>query len=104
MTRPIALSDDDLDWLRSAANDESITYVAMARRIGVCVDTLKRILVRYGIKDFTNPKYFAANQKPQVPTWTRPCMICGDTKPRPKPKYICHTCKLQRDWKDDDLL
>ena len=49
------LTERDLEWLREAHEDES--YPAMARRIGCCVDTLKRILVREGLQDFDGAKY-----------------------------------------------
>jgi hypothetical protein len=50
MPRIVSVSDADLDWLRS--NHDAHSYSDMAQRIGCCVDTLKRILVREGLQEF----------------------------------------------------
>jgi hypothetical protein len=70
----------------------------MADHLNVCVDTLKRILVREGIADFSAAKYVIANSEiTKTETWHRPCMNCGSTRPRPKWQYTCNACKKNRD-------
>ena len=49
----------------------------------MCVDTLKRILVREGLRDFEGAKYVVA-RKVTVAMWERPCMDCKSTELRPK--------------------
>ena len=55
MPRVVPVSDEDKTWLRK--NHKDYTYSDMAQRIGCCVDTLKRILVREGLQEFDGAKY-----------------------------------------------
>lgn len=74
----------------------------IAIQLNVCVDTLKRILMREHIAHFDGAKYAVA-QKHQTRTWTRPCMVCHSTKPRPHSQYICTPChESQLDGLPDD--
>jgi hypothetical protein len=67
----------------------------MAAHIGCCIDTLKRILVKMGLEDFPGAKYqVALRLKPTQ--WNRPCMDCGDQKPRPRAWYYCPACRSRR--------
>ena len=63
----------------------------MAFRLGFHVDTIKRLLDRYGIHTALSSKHITTDD--QEPTWTRPCMKCKCTTPRPKNQYICTPCK-----------
>ncbi len=88
MPRHISLTDEQLSYLRDNIND--CTFTHLARHIGVCVDTLKRILARHNIKQFDGAKYVP---KFKPATWNRPCMKCKSTATRPKWQYICNSCK-----------
>lgn len=99
MPRSIPLSPEDQDWLR--ANYATLTQREMADHLGCCVDTLKRKLMVLGIAEFSGSKYVAAVPR-YSQTWTRPCMDCGSTKPRPRNHYYCPTCRTRRGFKNDD--
>lgn len=77
--------------------DNKYTYRAMADYMGVCTDTLKRILVREGMAEFDGAKYAISPQRDSQKTWAKPCMKCKDTTPRPKWQYICDRCKENSD-------
>ena len=80
-----------LAWLRHAVA-ANVSHLSMARHLGVHVDTLKRILVREKIAKLDNTKVATlTNNKPK--TWTRPCMRCGCTEPRPRNQYFCDPCR-----------
>lgn len=92
MPRRASYTDSDLEYLRRAVSS-NVSYAEMARRIGVCVDTCKRILHKHGIVEFQGAKYVvAAPLHPSPSLWQRPCMRCGCTKPRPKFQYRCDRC------------
>lgn len=95
---PIRPTPEQLSHLNDmlAAGD---TYVAISRYLGVNVDTLKRILVREGLStSITAAKYVAAEE---VQMWTRPCMGCKSTAPRPKNLYFCDDCRPEDDGTPD---
>lgn len=99
MPKPIPVTESDLDYLREAVED-GLTYRAMAKHLGVCVDTLKRILHRHDIVTFDGAKY---QLKPTYKMWTRPCMTCKDETPREHGLYFCNACRpgdtgLPDDW------
>lgn len=101
MGKSIALTPDQLQYLKaSAANNVPATV--MAKHIGCCTDTLKRILMRHNIAHYDGAKY-ATSQTHNTKFWTRPCMICKTTKPRPKWQYICDGCKDNFSDIDDSL-
>ena len=54
MPKVVNGSDTQMNWLRE--NHDSMSLNDVATRIGVCVDTLKRILVREGIREFEGAK------------------------------------------------
>lgn len=94
MPKKTLVTEAHLAYLRKAVEEE-VSYAAMARHIGVCTDTCKRILHKHDIVQFSGAKFIAA--KPlEVVTWTRPCSGCGDKSPRPKWHYFCNSCKKQR--------
>lgn len=86
MGKPAKLSDEQLEYLRKNADRPCSV---LATHIGVCVDTLKRILVRHDIRHFDGAKYVAARREAY---WSRPCMVCGNTYPRPRNQYRCDAC------------
>lgn len=113
MGRSATVTEEQLDWMRSYYSrmdeqahrklrdgEKELTYAEMARTIGYCVDTLKRILMRNQIATYHSEK-FAVCYSRKSTTWTRPCMRCKSTKPRPKQKYICDKCKCELNWTDD---
>lgn len=74
--------------------EHEYSYRAMAEYVGVCTDTLKRMLVREGLAEFDGAKYaISPAARGEAPTWERPCMRCKDASPRPKWQYICSKCK-----------
>jgi len=97
MPRTVNLTDADKDWLR--ANHTKQSYNSMARHVGVCSDTLKRILVREGLQEFDGAKY-ACSRDMHVKTWTRPCNSCGSTETRPKNYYFCTSCRRRMGYDD----
>lgn len=99
MPRRVAISDDQVAWLRQAKKS-GLSYAEMAAHIGCCEDTLKRILVRNDIATFSSEKYNATAIV--IKTWTRPCNRCGDDTPRPRFQFTCDDChaatNLNPDW------
>lgn len=98
MPKTVAVTSDHLDWLK--ANVDRVPLSAAAAQVGCCVDTLKRILVRNGIKDFDGAKYVPSREFQQK-TWSRPCLDCGCTKKRPKNYYYCFGCRAKRGYTDE---
>jgi len=93
MGKPVNVSRSDIKYLANALRKDR-PYTEMSRHLGVCVDTVKRILQREGLKDFDGAKYVVARTSDNyINMWTRSCMKCGDDKPRPKWQYICNKCK-----------
>lgn len=86
MPRRAPLTEEEVDYLRRNAHRPCSE---LATRIGCCTDTLKRHLVRHGIREFPGAKYA---RRPDPVFWKRPCMSCGCTKPRPKGQYRCTSC------------
>lgn len=98
MPKVVQISDDNMHWL--SQHHANVTLTEAARKLSVCVDTLKRILVREGLRDFEGAKYVVA-RKETVNMWTRPCMDCGSTELRPKNWYYCRKCRADRGYEDD---
>lgn len=96
--RPI--SADQIEWLRHQ-NNIGMSYKDMASHVGVCTDTLKRILHRNRIVLFDGAKY-QDNRDVDLKLWSRPCSSCGDTTPRPKWKFFCRPCAEKRGFTPDD--
>lgn len=88
----IELSPDQIEWLRQA-NDLRVHPTLMAIHLGFHVDTIKRLLDRYGIKEALSSKHITAGYE-QEEMWERPCMKCKTTAPRPRNQYICDRCKV----------
>jgi IS30 family transposase len=87
------LTDEQRERLRHML-DNSYTYKQMADYMGVCTDTLKRILVREGMAEFEGAKYTVSMKElTKSEKWNRPCLKCHGTDTRPKWQYICNTCK-----------
>ena len=92
MPRKATVTTEHLSYLRTAVRDE-VPFTVMARNVGVCVDTCKRILHKHGIMEFEAAKYVAAAPlNPPPAMWSRPCMACGSTELRPKWQYRCDRC------------
>lgn len=97
MAKPVKVSEKQINWLKK--NHESMSLNDVASQLGVCVDTLKRILVREGIRDFEGAKYVVA-RKEVVNMWDRACMDCGTKEQRPKNWYYCKACRAARGFDD----
>lgn len=97
MPKTVTVTDESLCWLRK--NHSTLPYSELASRVGCCVDTLKRILVREGLQDFDGAKYQVKRDEPSK-MWTRPCMTCKDTKPRPKNYFFCLDCRREMGYDD----
>lgn len=88
---------EQVEWLRTNYSPRpGVTqkehFAFLAAHIGVCPDTVRRILVRHNIASFASEKYLVALPKLAPSKWRRPCIICGDTKSRPKWHYRCKRC------------
>jgi hypothetical protein len=88
MPRVVKLSEADITWLREA--NATLTYKQMATHLSCCEDTLKRILVRHGIAEFSGAKYTLP--RPAAVYWSRPCIRCRSTSQRPRMQYTCDSC------------
>lgn len=92
MPRRVPITEAQGEWLEE--NHDKVSYETMAEYVGCCVDTLKRILVRRGLQEFDGAKYQLPREHDKQ-TWTRPCICCSDTRPRPKGYYMCLTCRAK---------
>jgi hypothetical protein len=90
MGKSLLITPDHLEYLRSGVASGTPLTV-MARHVGCCTDTLKRILMRHGLAFFDGAKYAVAVSS-TYKMWTRPCLYCKDDSPRPKNQYICDKC------------
>ena len=97
MPKVVRVSDTDLGWLRTSHHTHS--YHDLAQRIGCCVDTLKRILVREGLQEFDGAKY-QVRRDFEEKTWVRPCMSCASTEKRPKNWFFCKSCRKTMGYED----
>mgnify|MGYP001224558597 FL=1 len=98
MPKPIEIGPTNLRWLRE--NHRKTTYSDMSDRIGVCVDTLKRILVREGLQEFDGAKY-QLRRDVGVAMWNRPCLECSNEELRPKNWFYCRTCRKKRGYEEE---
>ena len=87
MSRKVKLSNEELAWLKS--NHDKFSHHDLAERYSCCVDTIKRILMRLNLQYFPGAKY---QTRPTLPTWKRPCLMCGSTISRPRNQYKCDDC------------
>lgn len=94
----LAHSEEDLTWLR--ANHDKVTLTDAAKRMNVCVDTLKRLLVKEGLREFPGAKYQVARLRYQE-TWDRPCLACGERQTRPRNWFFCRPCRSSRGYDDE---
>lgn len=99
MPKKCLVTQSDIDWLRS--HHTSLPYTAMAKRLNMCVDTLKRVLAREGIQEFDAAKYVVA-PKLQLQMWTRPCTGCRSPERRPKWTYFCSRCQRRHGLSSDE--
>lgn len=95
MTKRFVLSSEQADWLKH--NHSNFTNAHLARQLGCCVDTLKRIMMKMDLAYFPGAKYHYRS-KPK--SWSRPCMICGCTEERPKFQYRCTSCHEREEASD----
>ena len=87
MAKRLRLNAVEIMWLKD--NHLNFTHVELADRYGVCVDTVRRLLMRMGLQYFPGAKY-QHRQRPAK--WTRPCSVCGSKRPRPLNQYRCTSC------------
>ena len=87
MSKRFSLSTEQATWLKQ--NHSDFTNAHLARQLGCCVDTLKRIMMKMELAYFPGAKYHYRS-KPK--TWNRACMICGCKKSRPIQQYRCNSC------------
>jgi hypothetical protein len=99
MGRRIELTRAQLKWLTD--NADYLTEQDLADHVGCCIDTLRRILMREGIRFYDNAKYVVAESRRQK-RWARPCLICKTKEPRPKWQYVCNRCKKRQRTGDLD--
>lgn len=99
MPKRVFVTRDNMHWLHT--HHARTTYAEMARKLHVNVDTLKRILVREGLREFDGAKYQLARDN-DVPQWERACIKCGATTRRPKGWYFCKSCRHKQGWDIDE--
>ena len=87
MAKRLRLTEGEQIWLED--NHERFTHAQLSERYGVCVDTVRRMLMRMELQYFPGAKY-QHRQRPAK--WTRPCTVCGSKKPRPINQYRCVSC------------
>lgn len=87
MAKQRELTKRQRNWLHKRHAD--LDHQTMADKLGCCVDTLKRILMREGLQYFAGAKY---QFKMPETMWDRPCTLCGDQKRRPINQYRCTHC------------
>lgn len=98
MPRKILITDERMAWLRE--NHDTQPFSTLAKEIGCCVDTLKRILMREGLAEFDGAKYAVRRDHAEA-KWTRPCIGCKCSRPRPKQHYFCKKCRSRAGYGDD---
>lgn len=98
MPKIVRVSDADMSWLEQ--NHDRVSYHVAAKRIGCCVDTLKRILMREGLQDFDGAKYQVGRREDKTKMWERPCIACGSKESRPKLWYFCTPCRSERGYSE----
>lgn len=99
MPKRVIISKDNYHWLH--AHHARTSYADMARKLKVNIDTLKRILVREGLREFDGAKYAVARET-FVELWKRPCMRCKSREQRPKNMYFCKKCRVTLGFEGDD--
>lgn len=92
MPKRVPITEQQYEWLED--NHTKVSYEHMAEQLNCCVDTLKRILVRRGLQEFDGAKYQLPRDHDKQ-MWTRPCVCCGDTKPRDRGYYMCIRCRAK---------
>lgn len=87
MAKRLRLTPQETEWLKK--HHDEYTNAELADRYGVCIDTLRRLLMKLELEYFPGAKY-QHREKPS--TWSRPCTTCGSTIARPINQYRCETC------------
>jgi hypothetical protein len=90
LPRKIKLTEAKRAWLK--ANHASLSVSEISAELGCCSDTAKRILMREGLSFFSGAKFVIARTKTENDNWTRPCIVCGCAKSRPRWQYRCDKC------------
>ena len=98
MGKEVHLTKRQVQWLKR--NQLRRSYGEQADKLGVSIDTLKRLLHRYGIRKFDGAKY-ARLPSEDAPRWQRPCIRCGSTEDRPKGYYMCSRCRARAGYSGD---
>ena len=98
MAQEIKLTKRQLQWLKR--NQLRRSYAEQAEKIGVSIDTLKRLLHKHGIRKFDGAKY-ARLPSEDAPRWTRPCIKCGSTEERERGLYMCGKCRARAGYSSD---
>ena len=99
MPKVVNVTDDQIDWLRK--NHDAMSLNDVATRIGVCVDTLKRILVREGIREFEGAKYVVARKERVWPCGSGRVWSVVLKNAVLKSWYYCKRCRASRGYDDD---
>lgn len=90
----IKLSNEDRHWIESQWRQRKIGIKDVAERLGCCIDTAKRILVRLDLAEYTGAKFATSllHERRKAPTWDRPCIRCGRQETRPRLQFSCTGC------------
>lgn len=82
------LTEEEEGWLRQ---NVTAPLHEQAAKLGVCTDTVKRLHVNLGLRQYPGAKY----QPKRSAMWKRPCIKCGCTKRRPRNHYFCKSCRKE---------
>ena len=87
MAKKSPITSEVEQWLK--LNHKRHTHKEMAANIGCCIETVRRALVRLELEVVHGAKY----QRRAIPKkWSRPCIICGCSKSRPRMQFKCNAC------------
>ena len=95
MAKRLILSDAEQEWLK--CNHSKFTHRQLGKKFGVCVDTMRRQLMKMELQYFPGAKY---QRRVEPKRWNRPCSVCGDQTPRPKYQYRCTSCHEREEGVD----
>ena len=100
MPRRLIFSQAKMAWLRK--NHHRYPLHEISAYMGCCTDTLKRLLMRENLRQFSGERYQVSRAFiEQQSQWMRPCLRCGDRDPRPKGWYMCRVCRRRAGYTDE---
>jgi hypothetical protein len=102
MPRKIPVTQETVAWLANAV-DSQMPLDRMAAHVGCCLDTLKRILMRHELMEFSGAKYIPSRRH-RAAFWERRCLTCRTIKKLPRNKFMCLECKVRHGVADSEEM